>query len=32
MASIYKRGRIWYVDYRAGGKRFRRRVDAPKEK
>jgi len=31
MGSIYKRGKIWYVDYRAGGRRFRRRVGPSKK-
>ena len=31
MASIYKRGRTWYLDYRAGGRRVRKRVGPSKE-
>jgi len=30
-ASIYKRGRIWYADYRVDGKRVRKRVGASKK-
>ncbi len=26
MASIYKRGNIWYLSYRAGGRRVRKSV------
>jgi len=31
VGTIYKRGKTWYVDYRTGGKRFRRRVGPSKK-
>jgi site-specific recombinase XerD len=31
VGSIYKRGRIWYVDVRAGGRRIRKRVGTSKK-
>lgn len=31
MGSIYKRGRVWYLDVRAGGRRIRKRVGASKK-
>jgi site-specific recombinase XerD len=30
MGSVYKRGNIWYIDYRANGKRLRRRIGKSK--
>lgn len=30
MGSIYKRGRVWYLDVRAGGRRVRRKVGSSK--
>ena len=30
MGTLYKRGRIWYVDVRAKGRRIRKRVGASK--
>ena len=31
MGSIYKRGNIWYLDLRAGGRRIRKRVGKSKK-
>ena len=31
MGSIYKRGKIWYLDVRAGGKRIRQRIGTSKK-
>ena len=31
MASIYKRGKVWYIYYRVDGKRIRRRVGTSKK-
>lgn len=31
MATIYKRGKTWYVDYRVAGKRIRRRIGPSKK-
>ena len=31
MASIYKRGNVWYLSYRAGGKRVRKSVGKSKK-
>ena len=31
MASIYKRGKVWYVDYRVGGRRIRNKVGTSKK-
>src|SRR3989338_8339785 len=31
MATIYKRGRIWYIDYRYKNKRYQKRLGPSKE-
>jgi len=31
MASVYKRGNVWYLSYRAGGKRVRKSVGKSKK-
>ena len=31
MGNIYKRGRIWYLDVRAGGRRIRKRIGTSKK-
>ncbi len=31
MASIYKRGKVYYIDYRVNGKRIRKRIGRSKQ-